>query len=205
MELRSGLGEAALGERDHRIVFESKEMGEEPRPALRLRQGQQGLQHVHRPRPEPSQGLDGQHAGFPVLVADGGEEGLLRLRVSQQPESDPKYMGVPALLLSEVYGLRSILPPATMALLDEKRRLAAKPELTEEDRQRLQQLDEKLEEADLLAENRDPMYRDFVLAYARLQHERGLDKPVLSPEEREELHQLALSILRAQLQEGEAK
>jgi len=124
---------------------------------------------------------------------------------AQQPESDPKYMGVPALLLSEVYGLRSILPPATMELLDEKRRLAAKPELTEEDRQTLQQLDKKLEEADLLAENRDPMYRDFVLAYARLQHERGLDKPVLSPEEREELHQLALSILRDQLPEGETK
>ena len=44
----------------------------------------------------------------------------------QQPESDPKYMGVPALLLSEVYGLRSVLPPATLELLDEKRRLAAK-------------------------------------------------------------------------------
>jgi predicted ATPase len=124
---------------------------------------------------------------------------------AQQPESDPKYMGVPALLLSEVYGLRSILPPATMALLDEKRQLAAKPELTDEDRQTLQRLDEKLEEADLLAENRDPMYRDFVLAYARLQHEHGLDKPVLSPEEREELHELALSILREQLPEGDAK
>jgi predicted ATPase len=124
---------------------------------------------------------------------------------AQQPESDPKYMGVPALLLSEVYGLRSILPPATMALLDEKRQLAAKPELTDEDRQTLQRLDEKLEEADLLAENRDPMYRDFVLAYARLQHEHGLDKPVLSPEEREELHELALSILREQLPEGDTR
>jgi predicted ATPase len=124
---------------------------------------------------------------------------------AQQPESDPKYMGVPALLLSEVYGLRSILPPATMELLDAKRRLAAKPELTDEDRQTLQQLDEKLEEADLLAENRDPMYRDFVLAYARLQHERGLDKPVLSPEEREELHELALSILREQLPQEDVR
>jgi predicted ATPase len=124
---------------------------------------------------------------------------------AQQPESDPKYMGVPALLLSEVYGLRSILPPATMELLDEKRRLAAKPELTDDDRQTLQQLDKKLEEADLLAENRDPMYRDFVIAYTRLQHERGLDKPVLSPEERHELHELALSILREQLPEGDAR
>jgi predicted ATPase len=121
-----------------------------------------------------------------------------------QPESDPKYMGVPALLLSEVYGLRSVLPPATMELLDEKRRLAAKPQLTDADRQALQQLDEKLKEADLLAENRDPMYRDFVLAYARLQHERGLDKPVLSPEEREELRELAMSVLRAQQPAGGA-
>ncbi len=123
----------------------------------------------------------------------------------QQPESDPKYMGVPALLLSEVYGLRSVLPPATMQLLDEKRRLAAKPDLTDEDRQALQQLDEKLEEADLLADNRDPMYRDFVRAYAQLQHERGLDKPVLSPEEHKELRELALSVLRNQQPEGDAK
>ena len=121
---------------------------------------------------------------------------------AQQSESDPKYMGVPALLLSEVYGLRSVLPPATMELLDEKRRLAAKPELTDEELRELQQLDKKLEEADLLAENRDPMCRDFVQAYAQLQHERGLDKPVLSPEEREELRQLALSVLRNQLSEG---
>ena len=48
------------------------------------------------------------------------------------------------------------------------------------------------------------MYRDFVLAYAQLQHERGLDKPVLSPEERAELHELAMSILRDQLPQGDA-
>jgi predicted ATPase len=123
----------------------------------------------------------------------------------QQPESDPKYMGVPALLLSEVYGLRSVLPPATMELLDAKRLLAAKPELTDKDRQTLHQLDEKLKEADLLAENRDPMFRDFVLAYTQLQHERGLDKPVLSSEERQELRDLAMSILRDQQTEGNAK
>ncbi len=117
---------------------------------------------------------------------------------AHQPESDPKYMGVPALLLSDMYGLRSVLPPATMALLDEKRRLAAKPDLTDADRRILQELDQQLQEADLLAETRDPMYRDFVLAYTQLQHERGLDKPVLSPAEREELRQLALSILQSQ-------
>jgi hypothetical protein len=50
-----------------------------------------------------------------------------------------------------------------------------------------------------------PLYWDFVLAYARLQHERGLDKLVLSPEERKELHELAMSILREQLPEGDAK
>jgi deoxyribodipyrimidine photolyase len=92
-----------------------------------------------------------------------------------------------------------------MELLDEKRRLAAKENLTDEDRHALQQLDEKLKEADLLAENRDPMYRDFVRAYAQLQHERGLDKPVLSPEEHKKLRELALSALCNQQPEGEAK
>ena len=49
------------------------------------------------------------------------------------------------------------------------------------------------------------MYRDFVRAYAQLQHERGLNKPVLSPEEHKELRELALSVLRNQQPEGEAK
>ncbi len=129
-----------------------------------------------------------------LLVRD---EGTGRIR-AEQPDSDPKYMGIPALLLSEVYGLRSVLPPATMELLGRKRSLAAKENLTDPDRRELQYLDEKLKSADLLAENRDPMYRDFVQAYALLQHERGLDKPVLTPSERDELRDLASSILREQ-------
>ena len=129
-----------------------------------------------------------------LLVRD---EGTGRIR-AEQPDSDPKYMGIPALLLSEVYGLRSVLPPATMELLGRKRSLAAKENLTDADRRELQYLDEKLKSADLLAENRDPMYRDFVQAYALLQHERGLDKPVLTPSERDELRDLASSILREQ-------
>ncbi len=133
-----------------------------------------------------------------ILVRDNGT-GRIQ---AEQPDSDPKYMGIPALLLSEVYGLRSVLPPATMELLGRKRFLAAKENLTEADRRELHDLDERLGEADLLAENRDPMYRDFVQAYARLQQERGLDKPVQTPSERDELRDLALSILREQLPQG---
>jgi len=55
-------------------------------------------------------------------------------------------------------------------------------------------LGKKLEDADLLAKNRDPMYRDFVFAYAQLQHEPSFDKPVLLPAEREELHELAAAV-----------
>jgi hypothetical protein len=133
-----------------------------------------------------------------ILLRD---EGTGRIR-AEQPDSDPEYMGIPALLLSEVYGLRSILPPATMQLLEKKRSLAAKKVLTEADRRDLRDLDAKLKEADLLAENRDPMYREFVEAYAQLQHERGLDKPVLTPRERDELRELALSVLRKQQPQG---
>ena len=90
-----------------------------------------------------------------------------------------------------------------MERLDERRRLAAKPDLTDEDRQALQHFDEKCQEADLRAENHDTMYRDFGRAYARLQHERGLGKPVLSPEEHKERRELALSVLRDQQSQRE--
>lgn len=110
------------------------------------------------------------------------------------PEEDPHLMGVAALLKSDVYGLRSLLPPATMQLLDRKRRIAAKTTLTGHDRECLREIDESLGTVDFTEEIRDPAYHLFVKAMAKRQEQAGLDKAVLSPQEREELTQLALQV-----------
>jgi predicted ATPase len=111
------------------------------------------------------------------------------------PEDDPRLMGVAALLKSDVYGLRSLLPPATTHLLEEKRRLAAKATLTNEEREHLREIDEFLGAVDFTEEVRDPAYHLFVTAMAVRQEEKGLDKSVLSPDERGELSRLALEVV----------
>jgi predicted ATPase len=111
------------------------------------------------------------------------------------PSEDPKGMGVGALLTSDVYGLRSELDLETLALLDEKRALAAKAELTEEERDRLRDLDERLRGLDFTVNVRDPMYRRFTEAMAEREREEGLQVPVLTTEQQELQKKLAREVL----------
>ena len=68
-----------------------------------------------------------------VLIRDQATGGI----VAEIPEHDPKGMGVRGILTSELFGLRSDLDLATLKLLDEKRDLANKEQLTEWDKTRL--------------------------------------------------------------------
>jgi predicted ATPase len=110
------------------------------------------------------------------------------------PEDDPRLMGVAALLKSEVYGLRSLLPPDTMKLLEDKRRISAKKTLTNKDREDMEKINKELGSVDFTEEIRDPAYHLFVKAMAERQAEAGLAKTVLSPTEQDELRKLALEV-----------
>jgi hypothetical protein len=92
-----------------------------------------------------------------------------------------------------------------MERLDEKHHIATEQNLTDEDRKALQYLDEKLKEADLLAEHRGPMDRDPVQAYAKPQHKRGRDQVVRPPEVHRGLRECTRPVLWNQQPEGEAK
>lgn len=96
-----------------------------------------------------------------VLLLDAGEGG--RISVGH-PERDPRGMGVAALLTSDIYGLRSQLDLVTQRLLDEKRSLASRDDRTAQEDQRLQELVGIVEEVDLAASARDPLFREFVEA-----------------------------------------
>jgi hypothetical protein len=80
------------------------------------------------------------------------------------PDHDPKRIGVSGILTSDLFGLRSDLDLETLQLLDEKRDLSVKENLTDEDKRRLSELREALHGLDLSSRVRDPMFRDFVKA-----------------------------------------
>ncbi len=116
---------------------------------------------------------------------------------AQCPSDDPKGMGVAGLLTSEIYGLRSELDLETLGLLDEKRALAAKTTLTEEERTRLRELDERLRGLDFTVTLRDPLYKRFAEAMADRERIEGLQVPVFTKEQQERQKQLAKEVLES--------
>ena len=104
-------------------------------------------------------------------------------------------MGIAGLLTSEVYGLRSELDLETLHMLDEKRALAAKEELTDQERSKLKALDERLRGLDFTTTVRDPMYKHFVEAMAAREREEGLQAPVLTREQQQRQKELAQQVL----------
>ena len=108
---------------------------------------------------------------------------------------DPKGMGVAALLTSDVYGLRSELDLETLHLLDEKRGLATKNPLTDQELSRLRELDEHLRGLDFTTTVRDPLYKPFVDAMSARERAEGLQTPVLTKEQQNKQKDLARQIL----------
>lgn len=123
--------------------------------------------------------------------------------VAQYPGEDPKGMGVAGLLTSDVYGLRSELDLATLRLLDEKRTLAVKTTLNDEERARLKELDERLRGLDFTITTRDPMFKRFAKAMAERERLLGLQLPVLTREQQEQQKKLALEVLQNLAGKGE--
>jgi predicted ATPase len=124
-----------------------------------------------------------------VLAFDDGEHtGDI---ICHEPEKDPRGMGVAALLTSDVYGLRSSLDWVTQQKLDEKRELAAKDQLSDSERQRLQELDEELENLGFAYSFREPLYEDFLRIMAEeLEEQPDLQGKVLTKKQQDRREQL---------------
>jgi len=115
------------------------------------------------------------------------------------PERDPRGMGVAGLLTSDVYGLRSQLDLATLHLLDQKRVLATKDELSADEKQHLKELTEQLAGLEMASAVRDPLYQRFARALAEAEGAPGSPPVALSPEQvqtREELARRVLANIR---------
>jgi predicted ATPase len=116
------------------------------------------------------------------------------------PETDPKGMGVSAILTSEMFGLRSTLDIPTLKLLERKRWLTAQETLTDQEAAELESITEEIGAIDFSSTVRDPLYSQFVSAMAAFQD--GLESPALTDEQRERQKEVAMQVLK-ELKSGE--
>jgi predicted ATPase len=140
----------------------------------------------------------------PLVVAGVASEQVKMLYFSGEapfirvmsPEDDPNRMGYPE-ILTNIFHLPSIINPELTRLLHEKRVLASKERLTDEELGRLTELNEILEGFDFTSIVRDPDYGRFVKALAQQEAEEDLQEPpVLSVDERRRRMEMAREILQ---------
>lgn len=96
-----------------------------------------------------------------VVVMERNIEGRI---FADHPTSPPKGMGFAAILTSDFFGLRSTLDKDTLKKIDTKRELALKPDRTDTDRKKLDELNIELGRLDFSHTVRDPLYDEFIRA-----------------------------------------
>lgn len=147
----------------------------------------------------------------PVMIAGLEREQVQILKrnddtrkiIAEHPEQDPKGMGIAAILTSELFGLRSALDLETMSKLDEKRRLASLKTLTVEQKKRLGELNDDLENLGFSRTKRDPLYEQFVKAMTKRKAYQNLtNRPTLTENERKRQRKLAQEVLDEILNSG---
>lgn len=104
----------------------------------------------------------------PILISGLTREQVFIARnegnqlIYESPYRDPRGQGVANILVSEYFGLPSSLDESTQSLLDERLRLAYKPEaLTDEEKVRLSEINKQLDSLGLSISFRDPAYKEF--------------------------------------------
>jgi predicted ATPase len=116
---------------------------------------------------------------------------------TSMPEQDPRGMGFAGLLTSDIYGLRSQLDLKTLHVLDRKRELATKPELSDDEVLELREINQELLEVGLEPPIRDPLFKEFVEAMAELDENEGPGRsPTLTREQQAKQRELALNVLK---------
>lgn len=104
----------------------------------------------------------------PVLISGLNKEQVLIAHnrnnklFYEQPHRNPRGQGIANVLTSEFFGLPSSLDINTQKLLDDRLKLAYKPErLTDPERNKLESINLELKELGLTISFRDPKYKDF--------------------------------------------
>ena len=115
---------------------------------------------------------------------------------AQIPEHDPRGMGVRGILTSELFGLRSDLDLETLQLLDEKRDLASKEVLTDQDKLRLAELRQRTDAIDMSGRVSDPIISEVVKALSSSPEFRSNRKAALTPDQQKRRRRVAEEAIR---------
>jgi predicted ATPase len=121
--------------------------------------------------------------------------------ITKNPETDPKGMGVAALLTSELFGLSTTLDFETQKKLDRQRELFLKSLETEptfDELAEMRQLANELDVLEFSSTTSDPLYNKFVKAMLSTGK---FKKPVLTSEEIKEQQIMAQEIIEEILKE----
>jgi ABC-type lipoprotein export system ATPase subunit len=111
---------------------------------------------------------------------------------ADMPEEDPKGRTIGKILTSEMFGLRAAVDKETLNLLDEKRELARKPNLSDTDREKLRKLREQTRELELDQDDRDPEFNQWLDVTRNLPKYMELSsKDVRDKDDLDELRRLA--------------
>jgi predicted ATPase len=103
--------------------------------------------------------------------------------IAEHPTSSPKGMGFAAIITSDFFGLRSTLDKETLKKIDDKRELALKPDKTDDDRKKLEQMNTELAKLDFNQAVRDPLYSEFIKAITAVSNDNpALNEPAPSTE-----------------------
>lgn len=119
---------------------------------------------------------------------------------AEAPEEDPFAMGVDGLLMSEFYGMATVLPEEVIRKIDERNQLFAKHQRSVDEDERLRRLSEELAQLGILRSYLDPYEQAFVQAMTRRQRR---IHGGLSADEIQQRNDEADSILEELFAEGE--
>ena len=125
-----------------------------------------------------------------------------------QPDIDPRGLGVAGILTSELFGLPSVLDRPTLDLLQERNELLYKQDhqqLDDSGQRRLQELFLILNRKGFARIDKDPLYEQFLRAYAERTELLTTDNLYVTKEQREAQDRIALDILDELFREEQAQ
>lgn len=118
------------------------------------------------------------------------------------PDESPRGMGIDGILTSDLFGLRSALDIPTQELVDRRRELAVRENLTEKEREELDKLNRQLVDIDFSIGNRDIDYARFIEEKIKREDLVIRQQVVLTPDQQIEQIDLMRQILN-ELEEEE--
>lgn len=123
----------------------------------------------------------------------------------EQPDIDPKGLGVAGILTSDFFGLPSTLDKETLDLINKRNELIAKQDshpLTNQEKIELNEIFQILGQLGINTTDRDPLYEKFLIALSKTENFK-VEK--LTPEELDEQNKVALRIMEELLKEENGK